>query len=169
MLYSMVLAEFPGKRKGVFPWGTISVRIIGVVGRAVPKGPQLARSSRSARKVVFRLGEAVRRLSFRQAASPRDTQRRRGIPYHTRLLARDLRLAGGAGNGCPDHTPWRRIRSRVGQDDPDSGPSSAPRRPASQGRRADRTFTVRHPMSALFGSYRRVVRFLGEPLPRILP
>ena len=36
------------------------------------------------------------------------------------------RLAGGAGNGCPDHTPRKRIRSRVGQDDPDSGPSSAP-------------------------------------------
>jgi hypothetical protein len=27
---------------------------------------------------------------------------------------------------CPDHTPRKRIRSRVGQDDPDSGPSAAP-------------------------------------------
>ena len=36
----------------------------------------------------------------RQAASPRNSQQRRGIPYHTRLLARDRSLAGGAGNRC---------------------------------------------------------------------
>jgi hypothetical protein len=40
------------------------------------------------------------------------TRRRRGIPYHTRLLAEDHPLAGGAGNGCPDHTPRKRNRSR---------------------------------------------------------
>ena len=127
----------PGNRRGCFHGERFhrgaSGSAPGVVGRAVPEGFQPARSSRIAFEVVFYLGEAIRRLLFRQIASPRDTQRRRGIPYHTRLLARDQRLAGGAGNGCPDHTPRKRLRSRVGQDDPDSGHSSATRHPTPQG------------------------------------
>jgi len=43
----MALAEFPGKRKGVFPWGMISMRIIGEHPRS--RGPR-----RSVRPSVLR-------------------------------------------------------------------------------------------------------------------
>ena len=65
VLYSMALGEFPEKRKEVFQGARIAI------------------------EVVFYPGKAIRRLPARQAASPRNSQRRRGIPYHTRLLARD--------------------------------------------------------------------------------
>ena len=41
--------------------------------------------------------------------------------------------------------------------------------PLPNGGGTGRTLAVRHSMPALFDTHRRLIRFLGEPLPRILP